>query len=170
MWFPPHIPCLYCTCFPEFPLRTRNPKSPGKGRFLFVTMEHMTRRLFIPAHLFAEHKSSFHRPLTGFSQKLSTLSTGFSTGQTVEKPDFFCLFWETVKKSPQPFEQLWRFSVDRTPIYPLFHISPCSKTQRRDLFAAGKQGGAAPKKISGKPPGTFPTSFYAYSILAENTR
>ena len=77
---------------------------------------------YVSAHMFAGHKSSFHRPFTGSSQKLSTLSTGFSTGQAVEKPDFSRLFRETVKKSPQPFEQLWRSLVNRTRTFPLLHI------------------------------------------------
>mgnify|MGYP000958871370 FL=1 len=94
---------------------------------------------FILIHLFAEHKFSFHRPRTGFSQKLSTFSTGFSTGQAVEKPVISCIFWETVKKSPQHPSQLWRFSVDRTPSYPLFHFFGLSKTQPSFLCSTGEQ-------------------------------
>lgn len=137
------------------------------GKKLRIFLPHCD---FILAHLFAEHKFSFHRPLTGFSQKLSTFSTGFSTGQAVEKPVISCIFWETVKKSPQYPSQLWRFSVDRTPCYPLFHIFWLSKTQPSFLFSTGEQGPTAPKKMSRQSPnGALPT-FYTYSILAENTR
>ena len=114
--------CLYCTVSTAFALRTRNPKSPNRRGRVFVTLEHMV----FSVHMFAEHKFPIHRHPTGFSQKLSTLSTGFSTGYAVKKPDFSRLFWETVKKSPQLFEQLWRFPVNRTLCFPLLHIQqPC---------------------------------------------
>ena len=133
------------------------------GKKLRIFLPHCD---FILTHLFAGHKFSFHSPSTGFSQKLSTFSTGFSTGQAVEKPVISCIFWETVKKSPQHTSQLWRFLVDRTPNYPLFHIFGLSKTQPSFLFSTGEQWPAEPAKSSRQSPnGALPTNFTHTAFL-----
>lgn len=133
------------------------------GKKLRIFLPHCD---FILTHLFAEHKFSFHRPRTGFSQKLSTFSTGFSTGQAVEKPVISCVFWETVKKSPQHTSQLWRFSVDRTPSYPLFHNWGCQKHSRPSCSPQANSRPAEPAKSSRQSPnGALPTNFTHTAFL-----
>ena len=81
-------------------------------------------------HMFVRHNYCLHRFPPAFPQELSTLSTGFSTGHSVENLDNCRFFGWAVKKTPQLFAQLWSSSVYRTPIFSLFPQSNRSLAEK----------------------------------------
>ena len=120
---------LWCDCHRQSFIGIRcaehHPSSAACGR-------HLPRRGRLGAfvHMFVRHNYCLHRFPPAFPQELSTLSTGFSTGHSVENLDNCRFFGWAVKKTPQLFAQLWSSSVYRTPIFSLFPQSNRSLAEK----------------------------------------
>ena len=120
---------LWCDCHRQSFIGIRcaehHPSSAACGR-------HLPRRGRLGAfvHMFVRHNYCLHRFPPAFPQELSTLSTGFSTGLSVENLDNCRFFGWAVKKTPQLFAQLWSSSVYRTPIFSLFPQSNRSLAEK----------------------------------------
>lgn len=133
------------------------------GKKLRIFLPHCD---FILTHLFAGHKFSFHSPSTGFSQELSTFSTGFSTGQAVEKPVISCIFWETVKNLHSILHSCGDFRLTEHPVIHFSTFLGCQKHSHPSCSPQANSRPAEPAKSSRQSPnGALPTNFTHTAFL-----